>query len=146
MIVHKAGKATIRMRELAEFRYTVRKFLRFSEEAATRAGLTPQKHQLMLQVAGAPEGTVVSVGYIAERLALRHHSVVELSKRCEDAGYIVRNVAQSEHRHVLLSLTAKGDRLLQSLSDDHANELYSLGSKLVEALEPFTKCPRKGKA
>jgi DNA-binding MarR family transcriptional regulator len=146
MLGQKTSKATIRTRKLAEFRYTIRKFLQFSEEAAVRAGLTPQIHQLMLQVAGAPEGTVVSVRYIAERLALRHHSVVELSKRCENAGYIVRNVAQSEHRHVLLSLTAKGDRLLQSLSDDHAEELYSLGSKLVEALEPFTKGPRKGKA
>jgi DNA-binding MarR family transcriptional regulator len=135
----------LRTRELAEFRYTVRKFLQFSEEAAARAGLTPQQHQLMLQIAGAPEDAVVSVGYVAERLALRHHSVVELSKRCEGAGYIVRNVAQGELRHVVLSLTPKGDHLLQSLSDDHAKELYALGSKLIETLAPFTKSHRKGK-
>ena len=129
----------LRMQQLAEFRYTLRKFLQFSEEAASRAGLTSQQHQLLLQIAGAPEDTATTVGYIAERLALRHHSVVELSKRCEESGLIVRNVEQSEYRHVVLSLTPQGTRLLETLSDDHAHELYDLGSKLIGTLAPFTK-------
>ncbi len=134
------GSTTIRrMQQLAEFRYALRKFLRFSEDAASRAGLTSQQHQLLLQIAGAPEDTATTVGYIAERLALRHHSVVELSKRCEESGHIVRSVEQSEYRHVILSLTPQGTRLLKALSDDHAHELYVLGSKLIATLTPFTK-------
>ncbi|WP_158819909.1 MarR family winged helix-turn-helix transcriptional regulator [Granulicella sp. S156] len=140
MIRSKRGSATnSRMQRLAEFRYTLRKFLQFSEEAASRAGLTSQQHQLLLQIAGAPEDTATTVGYVAERLSLRHHSVVELSKRCEESGHIVRNVEQSEYRHVILSLTPQGIRLLKALSDDHAHELYILGSKLIETLAPFTK-------
>ncbi|HEY1743681.1 MAG TPA: MarR family winged helix-turn-helix transcriptional regulator, partial [Granulicella sp.] len=105
------GSTTIRrMQQLAEFRYALRKFLRFSEDAASRAGLTSQQHQLLLQIAGTPEDTAATVGYIAERLALRHHSVVELSKRCEESGHIVRSIEQSEYRHVILSLTPQGTR------------------------------------
>jgi DNA-binding MarR family transcriptional regulator len=139
-MVSSLGSATsLRTQELAEFRYMLRKFLQFSEAAASRAGLTAQQHQLLLQIAGAPEGTATTVGYIAERLGLRHHSVVELSKRCEESGHIVRNVEQSEYRHVILSLTPQGTRLLNELSDDHTHELYVLGSRLIETLAPFTK-------
>jgi DNA-binding MarR family transcriptional regulator len=135
------GKASVELhlKELAEFRYTLRKFLRFSEEAAARAGLTSQQHQLLLQIAGAPQGMITTVSYIAERLALRHNSIVELSKRCEESGYILRDVAQSEYRYVVLSLTAKGHQLLWDLSADHAQELYVLGPKLIRTLAPFTK-------
>jgi DNA-binding MarR family transcriptional regulator len=126
-----------RIRALAEFRFTLRRFLHFSEEAATRVGLTPQQHQLLLQIAGAPKGTVTAIGYLAERLALRHHSVVELGNRCEEAGLIVRTSDPDNRRHVVLELTAEGSRLLQRLSTDHARELHELGPQLVGALKSF---------
>ena len=126
-----------RIHALAEFRFTLRRFLHFSEEAATRVGLTPQQHQLLLQIAGAPKGTVTAIGYLAERLALRHHSVVELGNRCEEAGLIVRTSDPDNRRHVVLELTADGGRLLQRLSTDHARELNELGPQLVAALKSF---------
>ncbi|CAN5696746.1 MarR family transcriptional regulator [soil metagenome] len=133
------ASALVHVKELAEFRYALRKFLQFSEEAALRAGLTSQQHQLLLQIAGASAQTQTTVGYIAERLGLRHNSVVELSKRCEESGYICRDVTQNEFRYVILSLTARGRALLVGLSTDHAQELYVLGPKLIDTLTPFTK-------
>ncbi len=134
----KVEDAERRIQELAEFRFALRRFLHFSEEAATRVGLTPQQHQLLLQIAGAPKGTVTAVGYLAERLALRHHSVVELGNRCEEAGLIVRTSDPENRRHVVLKMTAEGNRLLRKLSSDHARELNELGPQLAAALKALT--------
>lgn len=117
----------------------LRKFLHFSEEAAARAGLTPQQHQLLLQIAGAPSGTVTSIGYLAHRLALRHNSVVELATRCEAAGLVERTADPGNRRHVVLRLTEEGDRVLRVLSEDHGRELLDLGPKLVAGLGAFAK-------
>lgn len=130
-----------RMPALAEFRYTLRKFLHFSEEAAVRAGLTAQQHQLLLQVAGAPADTTITIGYLAERLVLKPHSLVELASRCEEAGLLIRTHNEQDRRVVVLQLTANGHRLLHKLSEDHARELNELAPDLIKALTaiPGTK-------
>jgi len=128
-------EAGVRIRALAEFRFTLRRFLHFSEEAAGRVGLAPKQHQLLLQVAGAPAGTAVSVGYLAERLVLRHHSVVELINRCVSAGLVTRRRDDANRRVVVLALTAGGDQILRELSADHARELNEFGPELIEALQ-----------
>ena len=128
---------------LAEFRYTLRRFLHFSEEAATAAGVAPQQHQLLLQIAGAPAHALTSVGYLAERLALRHHSVVELCNRCEQAGLILRKQDPTNRRTVVLKLTAEGNRVLRRLSADHARELNEFGPKLALALQAITRLNQK---
>jgi DNA-binding MarR family transcriptional regulator len=127
--------ATQQMRLLADFRYALRRFLQFSEQAAVKVGLHPQQHQLLLQVAGASEGVTPTVAYIAERLGLRHHSVVELSIRCEEAGLIRRAHDPVDRRCVVLRLTLEGSRLLENLSRDHARELNELGPQLVASLK-----------
>lgn len=134
-----AQKMDGQVRALADFRFRLRKFLHFSEEAALRVGLTPQQHQLMLQIAGAREGCVTAIGYLAERLALRHNSVVELSKRCEEAGLIVRKGDPANRRQVVLSLTAAGNRMLAKLSADHARELDELGPQLIRSLKTLRR-------
>jgi len=88
----------------------------------------------MLQIAGAPDGGDTTISYIAERLGLRHNSVVELSKRCADAGYVERMQTEPDHRFVILKLTAGGWRALRSLSEAHAHELLELGPELISAL------------
>jgi DNA-binding MarR family transcriptional regulator len=123
-----------RLQTLAEFRYTLRQFLNFSEGAAARAGLHPQHHQLLLQISGAPDGVVATVSYAAEKLGLRHNSVVELSKRCEEEGLIHRTHNMRDQRCVVLQVTAKGEQLLRALSEDHARELHELAPRLMEAL------------
>jgi DNA-binding MarR family transcriptional regulator len=123
-----------RLQTLAEFRYALRQFLHFSEEAAAKAGLHPQQHQLLLQIAGRPPGVAPTISYVAERLGLRHHTVVELSKRCEEQGLIRRTQNTHDRRCVELQATSQGRQLLQSLSEDHAHELYDLAPRLIAAL------------
>ncbi len=74
------------------------------------------------------------MSYAAERLGLRHHTVVELSKRCEDAGLIHREQDTSDRRRIQLRVTAKGHRVLRVLSENHARELYELAPRLIGAL------------
>src|ERR1700733_3814981 len=124
----------LRLRNLAEFRYELRRFLQFSEGCAVEAGLHPQQHQLLLQLAGAPDEVETTVSYAAERLGLRHHTVVELSKRCEEAGLIHRDQDMNDRRRIQLRVTAKGHRVLRILSENHARELYELAPKLIGAL------------
>jgi DNA-binding MarR family transcriptional regulator len=119
---------------LAKFRREIRRFLQFSEQAASAAGLQPQHHQMLLQIAGTPDGTAVTVGHIAEMMGLRHHSAVELSKRCEAAGLVRRTHDSGDRRCVLLELTAQGHRALRQLSDVHAQQLRELAPDLIQAL------------
>jgi DNA-binding MarR family transcriptional regulator len=123
-----------RLQNLAEFRYELRQFLQFSESCSAEAGLHPQQHQLLLQLAGAQDEEETTVSYAAERLGLRHHTVVELSKRCEEAGLIHRNQDLNDRRRIQLRVTAKGHRVLRVLSEDHERELYELGPRLIRAL------------
>lgn len=120
---------------LAELRYQVRLFLRFSEEAARKMGLEPQQHQLMLAIKGLPTGMRPTVGVLAERMQIQHHSAVELANRLASGGLVRRSRASEDRRRVLLGLTPKGERVLRELSVGHKSELRSQGPALVAALE-----------
>jgi DNA-binding MarR family transcriptional regulator len=119
---------------LAEFRFELRKFLQFSESASIDAGLQPQQHQLLLQVAGAAEGTPVTIAYAASRLGLRHNSTVELVDRSEHEELIERTIDKDDKRRAILRLTRKGRQVLQKLSGDHARELNEMAPRLVRSL------------
>jgi DNA-binding MarR family transcriptional regulator len=119
---------------LAELRYQIRCFLSFSEQAARAAGLEPRQHQLMLSLKGLPPSERPTIGELAERLQIQHHSAVELVNRLTAAGYVRRRRAGDDRREVLLALTAKGEKVLQALSLHHRAELRSAGPALVLAL------------
>jgi DNA-binding MarR family transcriptional regulator len=123
------------LRTLAEFRYQVRRFLSFSESAALAAGLQPQQHQLLLQVAGAPEGTAITIAYAAERLGLKHNSTVELVDRSAREGLLSRQTDSGDRRRAILHLTQKGRQVLSQLSGEHARELNELRPRLERALK-----------
>ena len=106
---------------LLEFRDGLRRFLRWSEERAREAGMTPAQHQLLLAVRG--HGSTPSVRDLADHLLLRHHSAVELVDRAERAGLVTRLSDQDDHRVVRVTLTAEGERRLQALTDAHVQEL-----------------------
>lgn len=133
MKVDKRTEAEL-MERLAEFRYRLRRFLQFSEQAATAAGLQPQQHQLLLQIAGAPAGAVPTIAYAAERLGLRHNSVVELANRSEDEGLLERISDETDARRVLLRVTPRGSLVLHKLAAHHRSELEIMGPALIEAL------------
>jgi DNA-binding MarR family transcriptional regulator len=120
---------------LAEFRYQLRQFLLYSEQAAIHAGVQPQQHQLLLQIAGKPKGTLATIAYAAERLGLQHHSAVELVDRSVRERLVERAKDDVDARRVILSVTKKGRRVLDELSADHATELKELGPRLVRSLE-----------
>jgi DNA-binding MarR family transcriptional regulator len=123
------------LKGLADFRFELRRFLHFSESAATSAGLHPRQHQLLLQVAGAAEGTVVTIAYAAARLGLKHNSAVELVHRSELQGLLKRNADPTDGRRAILRITRKGRKILARLSGDHARELTELAPRLIEALQ-----------
>jgi DNA-binding MarR family transcriptional regulator len=140
----KTSGSEILLRTLAEFRFELRRFLHFSELAAVEAGLQPQQHQLLLQVAGAPEGVAVTIAFAAERLSLRHHSVVELVNRSEREGLLVRTVDAVDRRRAILRVTPKGERILDQLADDHARELKEHAPRLAKVLKRIEKYARNG--
>jgi DNA-binding MarR family transcriptional regulator len=119
---------------LAELRYQIRCFLSFSEQAARAAGLEPRQHQLMLGLKGLPKGARPTIGELAERLQIQHHSAVELVNRLVVAGYVRRHRAGGDRREVLLELTLKAEKVLRTLSLHHRAELRSAGPALVDAL------------
>jgi DNA-binding MarR family transcriptional regulator len=119
---------------LAELRYQIRRFLAFSEQAARAAGLEPRQHQLLLGLKGLPAKARPTIGELAERLQIQHHSAVELVNRLSAAGYIRRARAGEDRREVLLSLTPRGEKVLRKLSLHHRAELRSAGPALVKAL------------
>ena len=119
---------------LAELRYQIRCFLSFSEQAARAAGLEPRQHQLMLSLKGLPPGKRPTIGEVAERLQIQHHSAVELVNRLSAAGYVRRQRGGNDRREVLLALTSKGEKVLRDLSLHHRAELRSAGPALVTAL------------
>lgn len=123
------------LKTLAEFRYELRRFLLFSECAALEAGLQPQQHQLLLQVAGAPENMAVTIAYAAERLGLKHNSAVELVDRSEREGLLERTADVNDKRRAILRVTRKGKLVLGRLAGSHAEELNELAPRLTVALK-----------
>ena len=124
-------------RALAGFRHELRRFLHFSEEAARDVGLEPQQHQLLLAVRGMPAGSAATVGALAERLQLRHHSTVELVDRSEARGLVRRASHPDDRRQVIVALTAAGAGLLRRLSLVHRTELRTVAPRLLATLGTF---------
>lgn len=113
--------------QLALFRYRIRKFIRFSEEAAREKGLTPQFHQLMLSIMGFPDRDYATPKELAERLQITRHACVELISRCEEMGLVVRSPNSADKRSIYIRLTDHGMALLEELSEIHMDELTRAG-------------------
>ncbi len=121
-------------RQLAEFRFRIRQFLHFSEEAARSCRIEPQQHQLLLAIKGLPEGTRPTVSALSHRLCLRHHSTVELIDRLVEQGAVSRRHNSEDRREVFIELTPHGEQLLHQLSAILWQELRVTGPALVESL------------
>jgi DNA-binding MarR family transcriptional regulator len=120
---------------MAELRYQIRRFLHFSESAARQAGIEPQQHQLLMAVRGLPDGLKPTVGVLAERMQLQHHSTVELIDRLVERGFLCRLRATDDRRQVLVKLTHDGERFLEKLAAHHLQEWQSAGPTLVKLLQ-----------
>jgi DNA-binding MarR family transcriptional regulator len=128
---------------LAAFRYQLRHFWQFSEVQAREHGIEPQQHQALLALKGLPARTQPTVGELANRLALRHHTTVELINRLESAGFVKRQPDPADGRQILLHLTPQGTAKLQSLSLAHRDELRTKGPELARALRAILRGSRE---
>lgn len=120
---------------LAGLRHALRRFLHFSQEAARGAGIPPQQHQALLAIKGFPGREEVSIGELAERLHVKHHSAVGLIDRLVQRGLVRRAPAADDRRRVLVSLTARGEALIEKLSAVHLAELRRMGPELRQWLD-----------
>ena len=121
-------------RALAELRYRIRHFLREGDTVARDAGLEPQQYLLLLTLRGLPEGEEATIRTLAERLALKHHSAVELIDRLEAHGYVRRTRGREDRRRVLVSLLPRGERLLEQVARHRIGELRATGKELVHTI------------
>ena len=121
--------------DLAAFRFELRKFLRFSENAAGTAGITPQQYQALLAIKGFPGRDQVTVGELAERLQIRHHSAVGLIDRLVLESLVTRDASSEDRRLVHIRLTSRGERMLEKLAATHREELSLIGPELRTLLQ-----------
>jgi DNA-binding MarR family transcriptional regulator len=122
-------------RALAELRYRIRHFLRDGDAVARAKGLEPQQYLLLLTIRGLPLGKDATIRALAERLALKHHSTVELVDRLEAHGYVHRSRGREDRRSVLVSLLPRGERILEDVARRRIGELRSHGRELARAID-----------
>jgi DNA-binding MarR family transcriptional regulator len=125
--------------QLEEFRFQIRRFLSFSETAAGESGIEPQQHQALLVLKGMPAGRLPTIGHLADRLLLRHHSAVGLVDRLQSLGLVTRESSPGDARQVLVQLTTKGKHILHRLSLVHRQELEETGPKLAAVLRAISR-------
>ena len=122
-------------RALAELRHRIRLFVREGDAKAHAAGLEPQQYLILLAIRGLPESAEATIRMLAERLALKHHSVVELVDRLEERGLVTRARSREDRRRVLVSLLPRGEKLLEEVARHRISELRSSGAAFVKAIE-----------
>jgi len=116
---------------LADFRYQIRKFVRFSEQVSRQHGITPRQYLLLLHVKGYPGRDWATVGELAERLQAKQHGVVALVSRCEKQGFVERRRSSEDRRRIEIHLLENGERVLVKLARLHRAELLSLQGRFV---------------
>ncbi len=124
---------------LASFRYALRRFLRFSEEAALAAGITPQQHQALLAIKGFPGSHPITIGELAERLQIQHHSVVGLTNRLASLKLARKVRSQEDRRLVCLQLLPKGEAILADLSAAHREQLRRMGPEMKTVISKLAE-------
>lgn len=131
-----AALQKIEFEALSQFRYQLRRFLRFSEQVTRRYGITPLQYLLLLHIKGFPGRSWATVGELAERLQAQHHGVVALISRCEAREWVTREQGRTDRREVEVHLTAKGERMVSKMAKLHRDELLNLeGGFLLPRLQ-----------
>lgn len=135
---------TSEYRALAELRHRIRIFLKEGDATARSSGLEPQQYMMLLAVRGLPPNEEASIRTLANRLAVKHHSAVELIDRLEKRGYVRRSRSRADRRQVLISLLPKGHRILNEVARQRISELRASGASLVRAIQALLEKGRNG--
>ena len=127
-------------RPLAEFRYLLRKFLRFSKDVLReRAGINPEQYEALLAVKAFASEDPVTISQLSERLQVKHHSAVNIVDRLVERKLITRQPSEQDRRQRHLQLTEKGEKLIQELASAHFKELRARSAEMISALERLKK-------
>jgi len=126
-------------RALAELRYRIRRFQREGDAAARLSGLEPQQYLMLLAIRGLPPEIPAKIQTFADRLALKHHSAVELVDRLEQRGYVRRTRSREDRRQVLVSLLPRGEKVLERVVQQRIGELRAIGRELVHAIDALLR-------
>jgi DNA-binding MarR family transcriptional regulator len=129
-------------RALGELRYRIRHFIQEGDAAARRSNLEPQQYLMLLAIRGLPLGAVATIRTLSERMALKHHSAVELIDRLESHGLVRRRRSQGDQREVCVSLLPKGSKLLDRVASERISELRASGVALANAITALVKHKR----
>jgi DNA-binding MarR family transcriptional regulator len=133
-IVMKETISDTEYRALAALRYRIRHFIQEGDAAAQRSNLEPQQYLMLLAIRGLPLGAVATIRTLAERMALKHHSAVELIDRLESHGLVRRSRSEGDKREVRVSLLPQGLRLLDRVASERISELKTSGAALADAI------------
>ncbi len=125
--------------DLAEFRYQIRRYLRFTEEESRKAGIEPQQYLLLICMRGMPDGMSPTLTNVAERLQLKHNSVVELVDRCVEKGLVTRSAYHHDKRTVVLALTEEGKKVMEGLAVLFHKQMRQLAPEFLAALLALVK-------
>jgi DNA-binding MarR family transcriptional regulator len=126
---------------LAGFRKAMRRFLAFSETKLKTAGITSQQYQAMLVIHVHP-GRIIMIGDLAREMLLLPNGAVQLADRLVDAGLAERRQSSTDGRSVLVALTSKGARLLETLATDHLQGMLQQEHLLAESLKRLRRLSR----
>src|SRR6202166_1217364 len=121
-------------RALAELRYRIRHFIQEGDAAAQRSSLEPQQYLMLLAIRGLPQGEVATIRTLAGRMALKHHSAVELIDRLESRGWVRRSRSEDDKREVRVALLPQGSKLLDRVARERLSELKASGVALADAI------------
>jgi DNA-binding MarR family transcriptional regulator len=132
-------------RALAELRYRIRRFIQEGDAAAQRSNLGPQQYLMLLAIRGLPQGAVATISTLAERMALKHHSAVELIDRLESHGLVRRSRSEGDKREVRVSLQARGSKVLERVARERLSELKASGAALANAISALVQHRRPSK-
>jgi DNA-binding MarR family transcriptional regulator len=136
--------STAEYEALAELRHRIRLFLKEGDATARAAGLEPQQYLMLLAIRGLPESRPAKIQTLADRLALKHHSAVELVDRLEQRGFVKRTRSREDRRQVLVSLQSKGQKVLERVVQQRISELRATGRGLVQAIDALLRDSRPG--
>jgi DNA-binding MarR family transcriptional regulator len=132
-------------RGLAELRYRIRQLLSDGDAVTRAAGLEPQQYLMLLMIRGLPKGKEPTIRTLAERVALKHHSAVELIDRLEGHGYVRRDRDNNDRRRVMVSLLPRGEKILEEVARHRIGELRSNKHHLARAIDPLLEETRESR-
>jgi DNA-binding MarR family transcriptional regulator len=127
-------------RALAEFRYLLRKFLRFSKDLLRgRAGTNPEQYEALLAIKAFESAQGLTISQLSERLQIKHHSAVNIVDRLVERNLVIRKIADADRRRREVQLTAKGEKFIQELAALHRKEIRSRSGEMIKALEELKR-------